>query len=53
MKKKLGAPKKKNPRKQITISLIPEEIFELDEIGPSRGKAVSKLLKFNRESLKE
>ena len=36
-------------RKKDTITLLPSEWDELDEIGPSRGKAVSRLLKDRRE----
>lgn len=31
-------------RRKDTITLLPHEWDQLDEIGPSRGKAVSKLL---------
>ena len=36
-------------RRKDTITLLPHEWDQLDEIGPSRGKAVSKLLKEKRE----
>lgn len=32
-------------RRKDTITLLPHEWDQLDEIGPSRGKAVSKMLK--------
>jgi hypothetical protein len=37
-------PSNKPKRKMGQITLLPEEWAKLDEIGPSRGKAVSKLL---------
>ena len=40
-KPKLPADKK---RRKDTITLLPHEWDKLDDIGPSRGKAVSKLL---------
>jgi len=39
----------KKRRKTTTISLWPESWEALDKIGPSRGKAVEKLLRFWQE----
>jgi len=39
----------KRKRKTTTISLWPESWKALDKIGPSRGKAVEKLLRFWQE----
>jgi len=38
--------KAKRHRKQDTITLFAEDWTRLDEIGPSRGKAVEKLLNY-------
>ena len=48
-RKKAGRPKgslgKKPKRKKDTITLLPKDWKKLDSIGPSRGKAVEKLLR--------
>ena len=41
--------KAKRTRKKDTITLFQEDWNILDEIGPSRGKAVEKLLRFWQE----
>jgi len=52
-RKRPGGRKPKLPahrkRKVDTIGILPSEWDELDEIGSSRGKAVSKLLKAKRD----
>jgi hypothetical protein len=46
-----SGPSTKPKRRKDTITLLPHEWDQLDEIGPSRGKAVSKLLSERKEPL--